>query len=195
MKKLVYIIIIFISYHVKAQICSPEAIILIDTRVSYIDSLINNDSANLKVYVQTADDDKIIPITDLENYPDNLLETYRVILDKDGKPILFSLSPYSESGDWDLVHSFYFDSNGNTIFYRYSFSFFNGICEKILRKFVDIYFEKDFKPIRESEYYKDEGFTYIPDISNCQDPYMFNLIYSGCKSSSIIIKKFNIILN
>jgi hypothetical protein len=195
MKKLVFIIIVFISHQIKAQICSPEEIILIDNRVSYIDSLINSDSVILNVYAKTADNDKILQITDLENYPDNILETYKLILDKDRKPIFFSLSPYSESGDWDLAHSFYFDSDGNTIFYRYSFSFFNSICENILRKFVDIYFEKGFKPIRESEYYKDEDFNYIPDISNCQDPYMFDLNFNGFKSFSVIIKKFNIILN
>jgi serine/threonine protein kinase len=129
----------------------------VDNIVSTSDSLRDNNFCELRAFVKTSNSDIPAEIFDFENWPENIIETYNIFTDSNKTPVIFIVFPYSESGDWSLTHSFYFDSSGKTVFYQYYLGFFNSICTEVMRKYIQIYFNDNFELITKIENYEDEN--------------------------------------
>lgn len=62
------------------------------------------------------------------DFPESVVITYNILKDSSGKIITVSEFPFSESGDWSITLTHYFDKNGRTFAFERQANFFNGIC-------------------------------------------------------------------
>ncbi|MBB6611330.1 hypothetical protein H7F15_09800 [Pontibacter sp. Tf4] len=91
------------------------------------DTLFSKNLDEVKVLVKVKDTNKPVEVFN-EAWPEEIEETYNILKDASGRIIRISESPYSESGDWDIVYSYYFDENGDTYAYERKISAFNTFC-------------------------------------------------------------------
>ncbi|MBC5774051.1 hypothetical protein H8S95_08240 [Pontibacter sp. KCTC 32443] len=91
------------------------------------DTLFKNKIEDILVLVKIPGDDKLIEVVN-EEWPEEVEVTYNILKDASGSIIRISESPYSESGDWDIVYSYYFDNNGNAYANERIVSAFNTYC-------------------------------------------------------------------
>ena len=61
-------------------------------------------------------------------FPDSVETTYNILKDNLGHIIYIMESPYSESGDWDIEYSSYFDIDGRIFSFERVAGFFNSEC-------------------------------------------------------------------
>jgi hypothetical protein len=71
-------------------------------------------------------DSTITRVTTPDKWPDSTVVSYDIFADHAGYVRLAYESPYSQSGDWSLVISHYFDTRGLTFLVERQMSFFNG---------------------------------------------------------------------
>lgn len=164
----------------------------INNLVAEADSILNSDSVRLRMFVKKTGSEIPKELLEFENWDENTLEIYNILFDENENPILFIVSPYSRSGDWSLSHTYYFNHKGETYFYQYYLAFFNSGCTRILRKYINIYFNDDFEVIDKIERYEDKDYKLISGISNCNILYDFKLDYSENKNFDVLIEKYRI---
>ena len=63
-----------------------------------------------------------------DSIPDDAEATYTIFKDSSGKIFTASEFPVSESGDWYIVLTHYFDNNGKTFAFERQTNFFNSGC-------------------------------------------------------------------
>ena len=71
-------------------------------------------------------DGRIFIQRDSTDLPDSADMSYAILRDSAGRIRLVSASPLSESGDWLITETHYFDASGSTIVMERFASFFNG---------------------------------------------------------------------
>ncbi|MEI8279747.1 MAG: hypothetical protein WCG87_08270 [Bacteroidota bacterium] len=136
------------------------------------DSLLKNTSkSDIDVYVRTKK--KIIKINN-GNWPESIEITYNFIQQLQ-KPILFLEIPFSESGDWNNVYIYYFDSMGHTRAIKIVSSFFNSICVNgpLIEETVFLYDAK-FNQVSKTYKLHDDKGNPIADTSKCIFNYRFD---------------------
>lgn len=69
---------------------------------------------------------RIVLQRDSSDLPDSADVSYAVLRDNSGRILRVSASPLSESGDWLVTETHYFDSAGSTIVMEHYAGFFNG---------------------------------------------------------------------
>ena len=92
-----------------------------------IDTLYNHSKEKIIFFVKLADKDELQQIT-YENFPENVETSFSILKDSLGKIITASEIPFSQSGDWYIVLTHYFDVNGKTFAFERQTNFFNSIC-------------------------------------------------------------------
>ena len=92
-----------------------------------IDSLFNHNKDKLLIFVKLADKDELEQITN-GKFPENVETTFNILKDSFGKVITVSEFPFSESGDWNIILTLYFDKDGKTFAFERQTNFFNSIC-------------------------------------------------------------------
>jgi hypothetical protein len=60
------------------------------------------------------------------DFPDSVDEAYLIVSDTSGRVRALGESPLSQSGDWTIATTHYFDSSGSTVVVEREASFFNG---------------------------------------------------------------------
>jgi len=80
-----------------------------------------------------------------ENWPEEMEYTYNILKDTTGRIILVSLVPFSQSGDWFITYTHYFDEKGNTYAFRKQTNVFDsevkgGVIYETLLKYYDVNF-------------------------------------------------------
>lgn len=159
---------------------------------SFVDSLVNNNIASIRTFKKTIDSDIPVEIFEPIRRGMNALEYYYIVSDSNKIPYYTFVSPVNKSADWKLVHSYYFNSIGNTIFYSFYLAYYDSLRNSIIRKHIDIYFSNNFEILNRSEWYDDDFNNMIEDISECQLLYNFDAEYLGLNEFKNVIKKYNI---
>lgn len=117
------------SYYSSSSQLFPQQDILerLKFQKATIDTLFNHNKDKLLVFVKLVDKDELIQITN-GKFPENVETTFNIFKDSFGKVITVSEFPFSESGDWNIIFSHYFDKEGKTFAFDRQTNFFNSIC-------------------------------------------------------------------
>jgi len=92
-----------------------------------IDTLFNHQMERLIVMAKLRDKEEPVPIQN-GNFPENVELTFNILKDSLGQIIIVSIFPFSESGDWDIRLTHYFDKKGRTFVFERQTGFFNSMC-------------------------------------------------------------------
>lgn len=94
---------------------------------SSTDSLFAQNQDKIEVLVKLADKPDLILFKDTI-LPDDTETSFNILRDSSKNITIILESPYSESGDWFLTLTHYFDKNGKTYAFERQTNFFNSGC-------------------------------------------------------------------
>jgi len=186
MKKLINILAIFVGLFAACNSTdsrinsSSNSLLLPDSdildRLKYqkqiIDTLFYHHKEKVIVLAKLTENNEPISIKD-GNFPDNVKTTFNILKDSLGHILTISEFPFSESGDWNIIFTHYFDKEGKTFAFERQTNFFNSICtDGVAYETRTEFYDNDFKIIDKSYKLVDkENRTLQKD--NCQFPYDF----------------------
>ncbi|MFN0200916.1 MAG: hypothetical protein ACKVTZ_05320 [Bacteroidia bacterium] len=182
MKRLTYILTILVglitacnsndSRTSSASRLLPEPDIL--ERLKYqktnIDSLFKQSKDKLIILAKLVDKEELIQIKN-ENFPNNVETTFNILKDSLRQIITASEFPFSESGDWNIILTHYFDKDGKTFAFERQTNFFNSICTGgVAYETQTEFYNRDFQLIDKMYKLVDEKNKTLQKDS-CQFPY------------------------
>jgi hypothetical protein len=107
------------------------------------------------LWAQIAGHPGVVSVADPKHWPDSTESSYIVLMDSVGRPRLARIVPFSESGDYDIENTFYFDDAGRTtVFERYA-GIFNSGCD-VKREISRSYFNTAHRLV-ERDYRTEDG--------------------------------------
>jgi len=198
MRRVIYILTIFVgllsgcnSTEKKTNSSSTSRLILEQDsleRLKYqktiIDTLFNHDKDKLIVLAKMVDNDKPMRIIN-GIFPDNVETTFNILKDSLGHIVTVSEFPFSQSGDWNIIFTHYFDKNGKTFAFERQTNFYNSICtDGVAFETRTEFYNSDFKLIEKTYKLVDEKNGTLK-LDSCQFPYDYEY-----KISSNIDKYF-----
>jgi hypothetical protein len=149
-----------------------------------IDTLFNHDKDKLIVLAKMVDNDKPMRIIN-GIFPDNVETTFNILKDSLGHIVTVSEFPFSQSGDWNIIFTHYFDKNGKTFAFERQTNFYNSICtDGVAFETRTEFYNSDFKLIEKTYKLVDEKNGTLK-LDSCQFPYDYEY-----KISSNIDKYF-----
>jgi hypothetical protein len=103
-------------------------------RIRSTSDAIRNGSVQIELYARARGTEHIVPVPDSTRWSLEMEVSYNLIRDLQGQVLAWIETPISQSGDWhnQVVH--YFGSDGRTLAFRRSSSFFNG-CPQPAREY------------------------------------------------------------
>lgn len=148
---------------------------------------------NMLVFAKVSDKKALVKIEN-DEWPDETVYAYNVLKDDAGKIMMIDASPLSESGDWDVSHTHYFDDNGNTFLFERKANAFSdcltndSVAYETVKKYYalpfrlieqqDILVNKDGKTLDKSKCTVDfaiEDAIVYPDVNTCLKAYGINI--------------------
>ena len=195
--KLLLILFLFILIDTHAQHNLSNEINKIDSIISISDSLVEHIMCTVRKFSYIDRFNILIEDHNL-NFDSTYFkrfigwDTYFVFFDLDKKPFLFIAFALSDSGYCTLIHKYYFDSEGKTIFYNFDSSRLDTTYLKIYSKQISTYFNEDFEIINVLEKYSDDELINmgVPIRFKVIDQYDFYIIYE--KDLQTILDKYKI---
>lgn len=137
---------------------------------SAIDTLFRHNKDKLIVFAKLTNGEKPIAIQSGE-YPDKVEISYHILKDSLGHIATISEFPFSESGDWHISFTHYFDKDGKTFAFERQTNFFNSICtDGVAFETRTEFYGKDFRLIEDLYKLVDEKNIELQK-DNCQFPY------------------------
>lgn len=110
-----------------------------------IDTLFNHNKDSIEILMKLTDQDKLIPFKD-SILPDETETLFYILRDSLKRIIGITESPYSQSGDWYITLTHYFDNNGQTFAFERRTNFFNSGCtEGVAYEIKTEYYNSNFK--------------------------------------------------
>ena len=150
----------------------PDIIDRLKYQKQIIDTLINLNKDKLIVLAKLTNNSVPIIINN-GNFPDNVDITYNIFKDSLGHILTISELPFSESGDWNIILTHYFDNTGKTFAFERQSIFFNSICtDGVAYESKTDFYDRDFKLIDKMYILADEKNKPL-QRDNCQFPYDF----------------------
>lgn len=136
----------------------------------WIDTLFTKSSRSLLVFSKRVGAAIPEQVTNTQ-FPEAVETTYNILKDSAGNIITISEFPYSESGDWHIAYTYYFDVIGKTFAFERQTNFFNSICTPgVAYETKTFYYDSTFRQISYSYSLVDE--KKMPLIKDsCQFPY------------------------
>jgi hypothetical protein len=92
-----------------------------------LDSLMKRRKQNIEVFVSRVGADSIHRVR-MGEFPDNIRSTFNLFHDEAGRLRVASEFPFSESGDWSIRLTHYFDAKGRLFAFERNLNFFNSVC-------------------------------------------------------------------
>ena len=115
---------------------------------AFIDTSFNHNRDNIEVLVKFTDKTDLMPFRDTI-LPDETERSFNILRDSFRHIVAITESPYSQSGDWFLTLTHYFDNNGQTFAFERQSNFSNSGCtEGVAYETKTEYYDADFKLIR-----------------------------------------------
>jgi hypothetical protein len=137
-----------------------------------IDSVFSHRKDSLMVWAKPAGSSDLIQVKN-GNSPARVEITYYVLKDSSGRIILTSSIPFSESGDWNISLTHYFDTEGKTFAFERKANFYNSICtEGVAIEKQTEFFDTGFQVIDKLYKLVDEKGQVLQKDS-CQFPYNY----------------------
>lgn len=146
-----------------------------------IDTLRVHQELLVDVFAKTSDNSLPV-VVENRKWPNHITTVFNVWKDSSGHTRCIGEYPYSESGDWDIGYTHYFDSLGQTYAFNRLTSFYNSLCAAdIAIESITTYFNANHDMIDSTYQLKDRSdHILIPD--SCQFPYDFPYkTFSSCK--------------
>lgn len=109
------------------SLSNQETLNLLKNKKRNIDTLFARNTKKLIVLVKLTDQEELAPVLNGE-FSENVETTFNILKDSLGHIITISEYPFSESGDWDITFTHYFDENGKTFAFERKTNFFNSVC-------------------------------------------------------------------
>jgi len=157
-----FVILLIASLSGKAQSATGKVATADSTLVSLknkkaaIDKYVHAHAKQMAVFVKVPNKKTLVRVYN-EKWPEEIEYTCNILKDKNGKVVYIFQAPFSESGDWDISYEHYFDENGNVFaFYKDESIFNDNVKGGIIRSRLLIYYNKDFKAIKQSNWLADE---------------------------------------
>ena len=158
-----------------------------------IDTFFNQNKDKPLVYAKPVGAEESKQITD-GKLPENVEITFNVLKDSSGKIITVAEFPFSESNDWKVILTHYFDKDGKTFIFERQTNFFNSICtDGIAYETRTDFYDGEFRLIDKKYRLVDEKNRALPKDS-CRFPYNKNykvsadidqyLLTNGIKNSN-----------
>ena len=182
MRKLTYLLIILIG---QLSACSSgissttklpvEADIIEKLRIekNELDTLIRHENNKSVLFVKFEEKDEAIQIK-TDTVPESAITTYSILKDSIGKIVAITEFPTSESGDWFIALTHYFDKRGKTFAFERHTGFFNSICTDGIAYETKIeFYTVNFKLIGKTYELVDEKNKPLKKDS-CTFPYDYN---------------------
>ena len=148
----------------------PDIVERLKYQKTIIDTLFRHSTDKLIVLARLTDIDEPITIKN-GSFPDNVETSYNILKDSLGHIVTISEFPFSESGDWSITFTHYFDNDGKTFAFERQTNFFNSICtDGVAYETQTEFFNSDFQLIDKTYKLVDkENRTLQKD--SCQFPY------------------------
>ncbi|MFA6249841.1 MAG: hypothetical protein WC615_23105 [Mucilaginibacter sp.] len=125
-----------------------------------------------------------------DNWPEEGGDSYNVLKDTAGKIIMIAEIPFSESGDWFITYTHYFDANGNTYaFRRQSNTFDDSVKDGVIYETSVKYYDVNFKPVAKIYTLKDKRGRPIKNNGHIN---IYDYKYSVYKNSAECLKALNL---
>lgn len=125
----------------------PNIIEILKYEKNEIDTLFMHEKNKSLIFIKLTEEGQAIQIT-TDTIPEKAITTYSILKDSIGKIVIISEFPTSESGDWFIVLTHYFDKNGKTFAFERQTNFFNSGCtEGIVYETKTEFYNSDFKKI------------------------------------------------
>lgn len=163
----------------------PDFIERLKGEKAQIDTLFKSNANEIKVFALIEGDQIPREIYD-QDFPDNIVTTFNLLRDSTGRVITISEFPFSQSGDWHIELTHYFDNQGNTFAFERQTNFFNSICAEIAFETVTEYYDSDFNRL-DSIYTLIDGDNKELKRDGCQFPYDYE--YSVSMDSDNYLKR------
>lgn len=148
----------------------PDIIERLKYQKTNIDTLFNHSKDKLIVLAKLVDKEEAVQIKN-GNFPDNVETTFNILKDSLGSIVTVSEFPFSESGDWNIIFTHYFDKDGRTFAFERQTNFFNSICaDGVAYETRTEFYNSDFQLIDKTYKLVDEKNAALLKDS-CQFPY------------------------
>jgi hypothetical protein len=172
MRRLAVLVLLSLSFGCMPQLGTVDRLGKAQQWVAWVDTLRQSHPEQLRIYAQV--EQQLVAVRDTSNWPDAGV-TYNLWLDPDGRPVLHAEIPFSESGDWHVVYTHYFDEQGRTVAFDSEAAWFNSMCTEVLRRHIRILFDEGFRLLKADTSHADaEGRPINPKKSQCGNPYDFS---------------------
>lgn len=90
----------------------------------------------------------LLKIVKQGKFPEEVETTYNLLKDAEGNIVFILESPTSESGDWDIVYTNYFDKKGRLFCFERAAGFFNSECtDEAVHETLTKYYNSKFQVI------------------------------------------------
>lgn len=134
------------------------------------DSFISQHRDRIAVWVKTTGSEQLQEVQN-EQWPEEIEVTYNLVKDTAGRLLAVLESPYSQSGDWYLVYTHYFDQEGRTFAFTRQTNFFNSGCtEGAAYETITEYYNPAFQLLAREYVLVDENDQPL-DKGRCSFPY------------------------
>lgn len=156
-----------------------------------IDTLYNHSTDQLITMAKLTDNDSLITLKE-DVQPEDLENTFSILKDSTGRIITISEFPQSQSGDWHLVLTHYFNKEGNTFAFEKQTNFFNSMCtEGAAFETKTFYFNGVLNQL-DSLYKLVDKDNHALQKDSCQFPYNFDYKISPTLDGYLQEKKIRI---
>ena len=109
-------------------------------RVDSVIAIGNARPDRVLLFARISEGDTLVAVKDSLSWPEEVETRFTLLFDDNGKLMLHTEVPTSESGDWYMVSEHFFNSQGHTVFYRAHVSGFGSECASIVRETVETFF-------------------------------------------------------
>lgn len=128
---------------------------------------------------------------DNDKWPEEVECSYNILKDAAGKVIFIAQIPYSESGDWNINYSYYFNPSGELFCFNRFTGFFNSGCtDDAAHETITKYYNRKFNIVSNSYILTDSKKRPLNKLK-CAFPYEFK-DYKIYKNVNECLKAFNI---
>jgi hypothetical protein len=151
---------------------NQDSLTILKKEKALIDTAYQQHKNDLIVFVKPVNKDTLIEVKN-DQFPPNILTTFNVLKNSAGKTLSISEYPFSESGDWNIRLTHYFDQAGKTFAFEREARFFNSICtDGIAIESLTIFYNQSFQPIHKLYNLVDANNKPLKKDS-CQFPYNY----------------------
>jgi hypothetical protein len=137
-------------------------------RVAEVDTMRVKRPDRERLWAMLPEQAEIVVVKDTASWPDEVESSMSTFTDLHGRPIAFTESPFSISGDWFAVGTHWFDEQGRTVAFELHVSAFSSGCTEIVRDTWRTLYDASFRALRTDTTHTDGDGKLL--AADCQPP-------------------------